>query len=160
MSSPHCSVRKWTTGCKVDQSERIIVHDGFSVDGSASLRRPILVRAMSSALALVILSWPLRYSQASIGFLYSSRFPRIAGSTHWGRRVWARRTFLSLSFHFSLSILYWVMLVPSVLKAAGVVGAEMMSRSWSHIVGKRRFHQGCQMLPGSNSSVAPYRVQR
>ena len=33
MNSPHCSVRKWTTVCKVDQSERIMVHDGLSVDG-------------------------------------------------------------------------------------------------------------------------------
>ena len=32
ISSPHCSVRKWTTVCKVDQSERITVHDRLSVD--------------------------------------------------------------------------------------------------------------------------------
>ena len=33
ISSPHCSVRKWIMVCRVDQNERIIVHDGLSVDG-------------------------------------------------------------------------------------------------------------------------------
>ena len=54
---------------------------------SGSLRRPILLRAMSSARVFVILYCPLTYSQASSGSLNSSNLPRIAGSTHLGRRV-------------------------------------------------------------------------